>query len=108
MPLRPRFWRALFFIVVSLASSLAAAQDRGAFVRVDSAGCESGPRRASGFVWNNTQTVVTALHAVAGCSSISVRYAVDGGQLRKAHVTRLVRRFDLALLTIENPVKVTP
>jgi hypothetical protein len=52
--------------------------------------------------------VVTALHVVAGCNRIAIRYPVNGGQLRAARIRRLERRFDLAQLTVENPVSVTP
>jgi hypothetical protein len=106
MTFRIRAWLSLALLAASAAQPIA--QDRGAFVRVDAAGCTLGARRGSGFVWQNSDSVVTALHVVAGCTNISVRYAVGGGQLRKAQVTRTLKKNDLALLTVESPVAVKP
>jgi hypothetical protein len=81
---------------------------RGAFVRIDTTQCSSGSRRGSGFVWTNTSSVVTALHVVASCANIAIRYPVQGGQSRNARIERVLRKYDLALLTVENPLQVTP
>lgn len=106
MTFRIRASLGLALLVASIAQPIA--QERGAFVRVDAAGCTPGARRGSGFVWRSADSVVTALHVVAGCSNISVRYAVGGGQLRRAQVARVLRKNDLALLTVESPLTVKP
>jgi hypothetical protein len=95
-------------VLLSTTAALTVAPDRGAFVRIDASGCPSGPRRGSGFVWRDAGSVVTALHVVAGCTSLGVRYPVQGGQFRTAKLVRLVQRYDLALLEVATPVQVVP
>lgn len=95
-------------LIVASAAGVGAQPDRGAFVRVDATGCNAAARRASGFVWNATSTVVTSLHVVAGCGTISVYYSVQGGQVRKARIDRILQAADLALLVVEEPLPVTP
>jgi hypothetical protein len=54
-------------------------------------------QKATAFVWKNPDTVVTTLHNVAGCQSLSV---TSGGRTWTATVTRISKKSDLALLTI--------
>src|ERR1700691_3726865 len=59
------------------------------------------PQQGTGFAWNQPNTVVTALHVVAGCTSVSVRF---GGSVVAwpATVNRVLRKADLVLLAISN------
>ena len=61
-------------LVVSIAEPVAQDQD---IVRVDASGRASGMHRGSGFVWQTADSVVTALHVVAGCTGIRVRYSSE-------------------------------
>lgn len=54
----------------------------------------------SGFVWNDRRTVVTALHVVAGCSSVEITFGNSGAPFRVISY-RADRRSDLALLTLD-------
>lgn len=82
------------------------APERGAFVRIDA--CSAPARRGSGFVWTNMSSVVTALHVVVNCPNITVRYPIQGGLSRTARLDRVIRKYDLALLIVDNPPQVTP
>ena len=58
-------------------------------------------RAGSGFAWPTPNQVVTDLHVVIGCKTISVGYQeIDD---RPAHVTRVLLAADLALLTVDHP-----
>jgi Trypsin-like peptidase domain len=64
-------------------------------------------RVATGFVWRDKTTVVTAFHVVSGCPSISVYY--QGRRIsRPATVMKLLRRADLVLLSVGNSPETTP
>ncbi|NIA72233.1 trypsin-like peptidase domain-containing protein [Pelagibius litoralis] len=73
-------------------------------VRVTAEGCPGaqGSRVGSGFVWPDPTTVVTALHVVADCQTLTVDY-VEAGVQRRAQATKSLRRADLALLTVDDP-----
>ena len=73
-------------------------------VRVMADGCPGaqGARVGSGFVWVEAHQVVTALHVVADCTSITVEY-VDSGVQRRATAERVLRTADLALLSVADP-----
>lgn len=73
-------------------------------VRVMADGCPGGQgaRVGSGFVWAEARQVVTALHVVADCTSITVEY-VDSGVQRRATAERSLRKADLALLSVADP-----
>jgi hypothetical protein len=76
-------------------------------LRVVARGCSGDePARAgSGFAWPTSGQVVTDLHVVVGCSSITVGYQqVDD---RPAHITRVLLAADLALLDVDHPPVVT-
>lgn len=78
-------------------------------VRVMAEGCPGpkGTRAGSGFVWPEPGKIVTALHLVADCQTLTVEY-VEAGVQRRAQATKSLRRADLALLTVENPPSVQP
>jgi S1-C subfamily serine protease len=82
--------------------------DTAAVVRIDAADCGTPSRRGSGFVWKSTEQVVTALHVVAGCKTVGVRYAGGSGQSRSAQVVQVLPAHDLALLTVNTPLSVKP
>ena len=73
-------------------------------VRVTAEGCpgEQGTRVGSGFVWPDPAQVVTALHLVADCQTLTVEY-VDQGVQRRAQASKSLRHADLALLQVDNP-----
>jgi len=82
---------------------------QAAAVRIDASGCANGASHSgSGFVWNTPDTAVTALHVVAGCARVGVFYGGQGGQVRIARTTRVLRGADLAQLTIEQALAVQP
>jgi S1-C subfamily serine protease len=64
-------------------------------------------RTATAFIWRDKNTAVTALHVVAGCSTINVFYQKLGVQ-RTAKVSKVYRDGDLALLTINDAAATTP
>jgi hypothetical protein len=61
---------------------------------------EGATRWATGFLWRDATTVVTALHAVAGCSAVFVRFEAPASTL-PVQVAKVLRRADLALLRIQ-------
>ncbi len=58
-------------------------------------------RAATGFLWSNPDTAVTALHVVTGCGDITVYYEALKIS-RPASLAKVLRRADLALLKIAN------
>ncbi len=69
-------------------------------VRVSGIQCPAN-RFATGFIWQNQNSVVTAWHVVAGCKNVSVHYEKERVD-RAAHIVKLRRASDLALLSIDN------
>src|SRR5215469_9098206 len=69
-------------------------------VRVSGIQCPAN-RFATGFIWQNANNVVTAWHVVAGCRNVSVHYEKEKLD-RPAHIVKLRRASDLALLSIDN------
>jgi hypothetical protein len=57
------------------------------------------PQQATGFVWSKPDSVVTALHVVAGCAKLTVKFE-NSGNPWPATVSRVLKSADLALLTI--------
>jgi hypothetical protein len=58
-------------------------------------------------VWHDAGQVVTALHLVAGCESLVVRYAGTGVS-RRASLVRRLGHADLAMLEVEDPADLPP
>jgi S1-C subfamily serine protease len=81
-----------------------------AIVRIVASLCSDGePRTGSGFVWNATDQVVTALHVVAGCRAVQVYYQTGyENRVKNAVVTRFLRTADLALLNVRDALDVSP
>nr|WP_294502953.1 serine protease [uncultured Rhodopila sp.] len=79
-----------------------------AVLRVVAEGCgtDNSARAGSGFAWQQPGQVVTDLHVVAGCNQISVGY--QQLDVRPARVVRVLRRADLALLSVDGAPAVTP
>ena len=72
-------------------------------LRVVAQGCtgEEPARAGSGFAWPTPNQVVTDLHVVIGCKTISVGYQeIDD---RPAHIARVLRAADLVLLAVDHP-----
>jgi len=76
---------------------------RLATFRIDAANCNGGNRNATGFLWSDGSTVVTALHAVAGCGTLSV-YSETLGKNTIATLTHSLNSADLAMLRLVSPI----
>jgi len=75
-------------------------------VEITASGCASGDGRriGTGFIFERADQIVTANHVVAGCYDISLWYERAPGQPRKrATLTRVLVRNDLALLAVDDP-----
>jgi hypothetical protein len=66
----------------------------------------SGTRTGTGFVWPDSDRVVTARHVVAGCSRVSVRF--PGRAPVGARPERELVAEDLLLLRLDTPSGLTP
>lgn len=61
-------------------------------------------RNGTGFAVDNSSEVVTAYHVVAGCDEIELWYEyANGTPSRTSTLSRVLKRHDLALLTVSNP-----
>jgi len=63
---------------------------------------KSGSKISTGFLWKNNDWIITTLHSVEDSNNIQITF-VD--QVRKAKVVRVLKRYDLALLELDKPVK---
>jgi hypothetical protein len=68
-------------------------------VRVDATGCSDGAHLGTGFVWPERGRVVTALHTVSSCPSITV-YHEPSRLARRATIVKALHEADLALLDV--------
>jgi S1-C subfamily serine protease len=76
-------------------------------VKITASQCDTGDRIATGFTWRDTDTAVTAWHVVAGCRNLTVYY--QGAKVsRRAHIVKLRRYADLALLSVDNAPPTPP
>jgi S1-C subfamily serine protease len=82
-------------------------------LRIDARQCQGNAqvatmdRVATGFLWRDKNTAVTALHVVSGCPNISVYY--QGLKIsRSATIAKVLRKADLALLSVGNSPESTP
>ena len=70
-------------------------------LKVRASACQNGGDfSGTGFAWGDSGQVVTALHLVAGCQSITVRSA-SAGVVRAAQIDRSLQGADLVLLSVE-------
>jgi S1-C subfamily serine protease len=72
---------------------------------------EAGSAAASGFVWRDSRSVVTALHVVDGQGPISVHYVDRNGRIvasSMARVERVLATSDLVLLALDEPQRREP
>ncbi len=77
-------------------------------VRIYANHCHSGGDRGStGFVWPQSNTVVTALHVVSDCDYIEV-YSEFIRASRQVRLTRVLRQSDLAMLEVSQIWNVPP
>jgi len=79
-----------------------------AVLRVTASQCGGAApdRAASGFAYGSANQVVTALHVVQGCQTISVGY--QGITELPAYITHVLQDADLALLQVEGDANVAP
>jgi len=69
-------------------------------LRISAEDCQGRqPQLATGFVWHSPNSLVTAYHAVAGCSKLSVKYG-NSNLKWQASIERVLIKADLALLSI--------
>jgi hypothetical protein len=80
---------------------------RQSVVQVLADDCEGGARAGSGFIYGAHSTVVSALHVVAGCSSVKVYFEHHGFE-REAHVVRSSPARDLVMIEVEDSPELTP
>ncbi len=71
--------------------------------RIDAGECIGKGRSATGFLWSDGRTVVTALHAVAGCGKVSV-YSETLGKNFPATLVHCLNGADLAMLQLADPI----
>src|ERR1700728_1480764 len=82
---------------------------RQAVVRVDASKCAGVPGGSlvgSGFFWKQSNWVVTALHVVNNCTSVS-GYSDTALDHSPAQVSKILLADDLALLTLSQPITST-
>ncbi|MDX1637656.1 MAG: serine protease [Balneolaceae bacterium] len=94
---------ALLFIILAAWSSTLLAQGSKSVVRIRVNNADVG----TGFVYNSTRQVVTALHVVAGHSNITV-YSESTGNSSPATLEKVFKESDLALLTLSNDLGLEP
>jgi len=68
-------------------------------VRILSTGCSNGGRAGGGFLWAQPDRVVTTLHLVAGCNTISISSEISGSP-QIATIEKALIKEDLAFLSI--------
>ncbi|SFG47137.1 S1 family peptidase [Neptunomonas qingdaonensis] len=69
---------------------------------------EAGTSSATGFIWKETQFVVTSLHVIDGQRTITANYVNANGQIvasSPAVVDRVLKKSDLVLLRLQNPLE---
>jgi hypothetical protein len=76
---------------------------RNATFRVEASGCVGGNRKATGFLWSDGSTVVTALHVVAGCGTLGI-YSETLKRNIDAKLVHSLNFADLAMLHLAAPV----
>lgn len=112
----PRAVASLSLAILLFASGATAQQPSAATMeriapsvgRVLAGNCGNTPMRTgTAFLWRDANTVVTARHVVAGCSSIHIRFGRDGGMI-EARPERELRARDLVLLRLVEPAASTP
>lgn len=97
------------FAALPGASAQVPPHARDVIVRIRAIQCagQATIRVGTGFLWHSSTQVVTALHVVSGCGSIIVHSEHDQNDFAGS-VARVDREADLALMTLDGPVSVTP
>src|ERR1039457_7219614 len=62
-------------------------------VRIEARGCRTSDRVATGFLWRESATAVTALHVVSGCATVAVYFEIQQVS-RTARVVKILKRAD--------------
>lgn len=111
IPVNLKIWLIVFTASMSAsASSLLATEESARSVVQIRCATQNGEMKATGFVWPESGYVVTALHAVAGCTSArSVVYSEH--QLKGTTIEDFVAvdlEADLALIKLEQELGLAP
>lgn len=96
----------VFAVVVQGASLTDEVFDRAAsaVAQVSAGECDGEPRTGTGFLYAESDLMVTSLHVVAGCRRLSAYFEHAGGRTVRARLHRVLRRADLALLRLDEGV----
>src|SRR4051794_29477825 len=71
---------------------------------VTALGCAGKDSQGTGFAFGGSNSIVTALHVVAGCKTFQILFETElGAKSHPAKVTHVLQSRDLALLELENP-----
>lgn len=108
-PARTLLWvSTLFAITLSGFTNAQVDTDvaSSALVRIQCKFDDGAVMVSTGFSWNDKLHVVTALHAVAGCTSIKVKK--EGGKLSLAEIKRVSLEGDLAYLQLDKDIGLSP
>ncbi len=70
-------------------------------VKITASDCNGSSKQGSGFVWKDSSRVVTALHVVAGCATIS-GWNQETKKTTELRVTNQLTKADLALLSVND------
>ncbi len=70
-------------------------------VKITASDCTGSSKQGSGFVWKDSSRVVTALHVVAGCTTIS-GWNQETKKTTQLRVTNQLTKADLALLSVND------
>ncbi len=100
---------ACLALPASWGASALAEKDRESARSVVQIRCisDQGESKATGFVWPERGSVVTALHAVAACPEILV-FSEPKREQTRARVTSVLLEADLALLQLEQDLGIEP
>ena len=92
-----------FFVLISCCVTAKAQLTGNAIqeLRKSTVRVQSGSKVSTGFLWKNNNWVVTTLHSIDQSNNIRVTL-VD--QVRTAKVEKVLKRYDLALLKLDQPV----
>ena len=94
----------IFFTLLLISSTYLSAQLSGDAItqlRKSTVRIKSGNKVSTGFLWKNNNWVVTTLHSIDEASNIRVTLV---NQARTAKVVKVLKRYDLALLELDQPV----
>ena len=96
----------VFTTVVQGASLTDEVFDRAAsaVAQVSAEECNGEPRTGTGFLYGESDLMVTSLHVIAGCQRLSAYFEHAGSRTVRAQLHRVLKRADLALLRLHKSV----